>query len=75
MIGYACGDNTLINLYSNSKIKGKDKVGKIIGGFRENFESKLNYKDLISESTIEGETNVGDLWGYINEKVTLNKLD
>ena len=75
MIGYACGDNTLINLYSNSKIKGKDKVGKIIGGFRENFESKLNYKDLISESTIEGETNVGELWGYINEKVTLNKLD
>ena len=69
------GNNYLTNIYSKSKVKGKDKVGGIIGGFTINYATTLNYKSVISESTIEGETNKGELWGYIDSTSTINKMD
>ena len=69
------GNNYFTNIYSKSEINGKNKVGGIIGGFIENYETTLNYKNIITESSIVGETNTGELFGYINSKTTLNKLD
>ena len=74
IIGLLSAENDLINIYSKSEIKGKNKVGGVIGGFYDN-RVILNYKNLISESTLEGETNVGELWGYADPSSTINKLD
>ena len=69
------GNNYLTNIYSKSNVKGKDKVGGIIGGFLINDATTLNYKNVISESTIEGETNKGELWGYTDSTSVINPLD
>ncbi len=69
------GNNYLTNIYSKSNVKGNDKVGGIIGGFEINYATTLNYKNVISESTIEGETNKGELWGYTDSTSVINSLD
>ena len=69
------GNNYLTNIYSKSNIKGKDKVGGIIGGFVENYETTLNYKNVISESTVEAENNKGEFLGYVDSTSIINKLD
>lgn len=74
IVGVLSVENDLINIYSKSEIKGKNKIGGVIGGFYDN-RVILNYKNLISESTLEGETNVGELWGYADPSSTINKLD
>ena len=76
VIGYlSAGEHNFSNIYSKSSVKGKDKVGGIIGGFVENNATTLNYKNVISESTIDGETNVGDLWGYIDSNSIINEIN
>ena len=69
------GENSYDNIYSKAKVKGKDKVGGIIGGFSVDEDSTLNYKNIVSEATVEGETNKGELWGYVDAKTVLNSLD
>ena len=69
------GNNYLTTIYSKSNIKGKDKIGGIIGGFQIGSDTTLNYKSTISESILEGETNVGELWGYVDSTSIINKLD
>ena len=76
VIGRLSSGNTyLTNIYSKSNVNGKDRIGGILGGFRENSETTLNYKNIISESTIKGETNVGNLWGYADSTSTINELN
>ena len=69
------GVNNFTNIYSEVIVRGKDKVGGIIGGFIESYETTLNYKNIVSEATVEGETNKGELWGYVDAKTVLNSLD
>ncbi len=68
------GSNYLTDIYSKSNVKGKDKLGGITGSI-ENSETIINYRNVISESTIEGETNIGNLWGYQEENVTKNEIN
>lgn len=49
-------------------------MGGITGSI-ENSETIINYRNVISESTIEGETNIGNLWGYQEENVTKNEIN
>ena len=69
------GIHNVTDVYSKAKVSGINKIGGIIGGFWVNHETTLNYQKVVSESALEGETNVGDFWGYVDSTGIINKLD
>lgn len=74
IVGQVQQNSKLTNSISNATVTGINMVGGIIGDFLENKSITIKYNSLKSESKVDGESNVNQMWGYITDKVNFIEI-